>query len=54
MISLGLIYSQNGDNAKANKMIGKINNHLQKLPQKRRTAIKKTLGYKKLKNQLNK
>jgi len=50
MISLGLLYSQNGNNAKANEMIGKINNHLQKLPQKRRTAIKKTSSYQKLKN----
>jgi len=31
-----------------NEMIGKINNHLQKPPQKRRTAIKKTPDYIKL------
>jgi len=48
MISLGLIYSQNGNKDKANEMRGKINNQLQKLPQKRRTAIKKTSDYIKL------
>ena len=50
MISLGLLYSQDGNNTGANEMMGKINNHLQKLPQKRRTAIKKLSSYQKLKN----
>ncbi|RLD10072.1 MAG: hypothetical protein DRI44_06995 [Chlamydiae bacterium] len=51
MISLGLIYSRNGNNEKAKEMIRKIDNHLQKLPQKRRRLIKNTPDYKKLRNQ---
>ncbi len=49
MISLGVLYSNNGNTSETKKMYNKINNRLKDFSKKRRKGIKKSSAYQKIK-----
>ena len=50
MMSLGVLYSENGKTDEAKKIYNKLNNRLQDFSKKRREQIKKSPEYQKIKN----